>query len=202
MNGLGLLDELKTFRVKIVALVKVARGCNKYSMDLHAIVLDMDKESKAFADYVSSAYERASQRAAAAASSSSPTTVRSTMARPPPSSAAPAVTDVTGDTIRRTLPSGADSQRGSMPKGLSGTSSLPRVLSTATAKTAASVDQFLDQMEQNVAPRSAATAIATPVAAAAAAPRERKFDEDEYNSLVAELELPAAKRGKWASVCL
>jgi hypothetical protein len=89
-------------RQKIVALVKVARACNKYSMDLHTVILDLDKESKTFADYVSrceqcaagashadgcvhSAYERASRAAAAASSSSgsnSPSTERSTMARP------------------------------------------------------------------------------------------------------------------------
>jgi hypothetical protein len=194
MNGLGLLEELKNFRAKIVAIVKVARACNKYSMDLHTVILDMDRESKAFADYVSSAYERASQRAAAAASMSE----RSTMVRPPSAAAAANISDVSGDTIRGAMPAGANDRRGSMPKGVSRTESLGSGVSAggggkvvpSTAKTAENVDSFLDQMEQRAAstPNSMQSASRPP-------PREQKFDEDDYNSLVAELELPAAKRG-------
>lgn len=205
MNGLGLLEELKNFRAKIVALVKVARACNKYSMDLHTVILDMDRESKAFADYVSSAYERASQRASQrAAAASSPTTERSTMIRPPAAAASHA-NDVSGDTIRGAMPAGANDRRGSMPKGVSRSESLGTGLSVggsgaaakvlSTAKTTENVDSFLDQMEQRVT-SSTSTASSQPAPRVAVPPpREQKFDEDDYNSLVAELELPTAKRG-------
>ena len=120
--------------------------------------------TKTFADYVSSAYQRASQRASHSGAATSPAPVRT---------------------------------RPSMARALQPSSS--------SSSSGDGVDQFLDAMEQvrrvcvcavhrphlclsivqRVTNTSGASRSHVPP------PRTRKFDEDEYHSLVAELELPA-----------
>lgn len=63
MDGRGLLENIKVLRQRIALLVKAARACNKYSVDLHSSIDEMDRVSKEFYEYVDSAYQRASARA-------------------------------------------------------------------------------------------------------------------------------------------
>jgi hypothetical protein len=45
-DGLGLLDALKALRLCIVDLVKSARDANKYSVDVHQAIIQIDSTSK------------------------------------------------------------------------------------------------------------------------------------------------------------
>jgi hypothetical protein len=42
-NGLNLINDLKTMRVRIVALIKVAQACGKYSAELNEAIMALDK---------------------------------------------------------------------------------------------------------------------------------------------------------------
>jgi hypothetical protein len=50
---LGLLDALKALRLCIVQLVKSARDANKYSVDVHQAIVQIDATSKQVSGHAS-----------------------------------------------------------------------------------------------------------------------------------------------------
>jgi hypothetical protein len=167
LDGVALLHSLKALRLSIVPLVKSARDANKYTADVHQCVVAVDATSKQFVDYVAAAAEQRRSQAIGAA-------VTVAAAAPVSAPYEP------GGTIKRAQPASAANQRAALANKTSGEDG---------------VESFLDSMERGAAgARAHDEDAANQRKRQLPPPRQQQFNDDDYNSLVAELELPAPKQ--------
>jgi hypothetical protein len=164
LDGVALLSSLKALRLSIVPLVKSARDANKYTADVHQCVVAVDATSKQFVDYVAAAAEQRRSQAVSA-----------------PVAAAVSAPYEPGGTIKRAQPASATNQRAALSNKTSGDDG---------------VESFLDSMERSAAAGARAhdEDAANQRKRHLPPPRQQQFNDDDYNSLVAELELPAPKQ--------